>query len=296
MKHAFLSSVMGLTLLFVAATSYAKPVVLSSLKPLTLIAKEITGKCADVDTLLPATASHHDYPLKTSDYGRLKNADLVLWVGPELESFLQKPLANLAPAKIITAYNLKGINWPVENHDVAEQSDHHHEQDPHLWLDPRNATLVAQAVAEKLILVDSANKAQYQQNLQLFATKMKELDEKLKISLRPVMGIGFAVYHEGFSHFVNHYGLHQLDYVTFTPEQKPGARHLLQLRETLMKEGKCLFLEPYNDTQSARDLALELHLRIGELDALGVRGDPTYEQLLEQMANAFSACLANRRN
>jgi zinc transport system substrate-binding protein len=84
--------------------------------------------------------------------------------------------------------------------------------------------------------------------------------------------------------------------VTFTPEQKPGARHLHQLRETLAKEGKCLFLEPYNDTQSARNLALELHLRIGILDALGVQGEPSYEQLLEQMADAFSACLTNSRD
>ena len=296
MRHAFLSSVMALALLFVAAASHAKPVVLSSLKPLTLIAREIAGTSADVDTLLPATASHHDYPLKTSDYGRLKNADLVLWVGPELESFLQKPLANLAPAKVITAYDLKGINWPTENHVADAQGGHQHEHDPHLWLDPRNAIVVATALAGKLAQIDAANKKQYEGNLRLFVVKMTKLDEKLQLLLKSVAGVGFAVYHEGFSHFVSHYGLHQLDYVTFTPEQKPGARHLLQLREALMKEGKCLFLEPYKDTQSARDLALELHLRIGELDALGVRGEPTYEQLLEQMADAFSACLTNRRN
>jgi zinc transport system substrate-binding protein len=292
MKHPFLFLCVAM-LLPLSSAAQAKPLVLSSLKPLTLIAQEITGSNADVDTLLPATASHHNHPLKVSDHARLQKADVILWVGPELESFLQKPVANLPSAKIITAYELAGMHWPAE---VAEAVGHRHEHDPHLWLDPRNAILIAQALTAKLALVDAANAAQYRANLALFVTKMTKLDQKLQASLKPLVGVGFAVYHEGFGHFVGRYGLKQLDYVTFTPEQKPGARHMHQLREKLAKEGKCLFLEPYNDMQSARELAQDLHLNLGTLDALGTQGAATYQKLLEQMAETFSACLTNRRN
>lgn len=292
MKHPFLF-LWGAILLSLASATQAKPLVLSSLKPLTLIAQEITGSTADVDTLLPATASHHNYPLKMSDHARLQKADVILWVGPELESFLQKPLANLAGAKIITAYELANMNWPAGS---AVPHGHHHEHDPHLWLDPRNAILVAQALTAKLAQLDAVNATQYRANLALFIAKVTKLDQKLQVSLKPLGGVGFAVYHEGFGHFVGRYGLKQLDYVTFTPEQKPGARHMHQLREKLAKEGKCLFLEPYNDMQSARELAQDLHLKLGTLDALGTQGAATYQQLLEQMAEAFSACLTNRRN
>lgn len=294
MGFRFLRLVAAIAILFTACASQAKPLVLSSLKPLTLIAQEITGSNADVDTLLPASASHHDYPLKVSDYARLQKADVILWVGPELESFLQKPTANLTATKIITAYGLAGMHWPVEL--AAAHDDHRHAQDPHLWLDPRNAVVVAQAVAEKLVQIDSANAKQYRANLQLFTVKMQQLDEKLRLLLKPVAGVGFAVYHEGFAHFVSHYGLHQVDYVALTPEQKPGAKHMHQLRERLAKEGKCLFLEPFNDMQSTRDLAQELHLHIGTLDALGTQGATHYAQLLEQMAAAFSTCLTNGRD
>jgi zinc transport system substrate-binding protein len=294
MKLRFLQLGVALATLIFACASQAKPLVLSSIKPLTLIAQEIVGTNADVDTLLPATASHHDYPLKASDYARLQKADVILWVGPELESFLQKPTANLPAAKIITAYDLTGIHWPIET--AIAHDDHHHAQDPHLWLDPRNAVVVAEAVTAKLTQIDAVNAKQYQTNLQLFSVKMQQLDEKLQLALKPVSGVGFAVYHEGFAHFVSHYGLHQLDYVALTPEQKPGAKHMHQLRERLAKEGKCLFLEPYNDMQSTRNLAQELHLQIGTLDALGAQGATTYVQLLEQMAVAFSACLTDRRN
>lgn len=292
MKSSLLFIYLAMFLSFTSAAQ-ARPLVLSSLKPLTLIAQEITGSVADVDTLLPATASHHNYPLKISDHARLQKADVILWVGPELESFLQKPVANLPSAKIITAYELAGMNWPIK---PAELHDHHHEHDPHLWLDPRNAILVAQALTTKLAQVDVANAAQYRANLALFVNNVTTLDQKLQASLKPLAGIGFAVYHEGFGHFVGRYGLKQLDYVTFTPEQKPGARHTHQLREKLAKEGKCLFLEPYNDMQSARELAQDLRLNLGTLDALGTQGAATYQQLLEQMTDAFSACLANRRN
>ncbi len=271
----------------------AKPLVVSSLKPLTLIAREVAGTYADVDTLLPASASHHNYPLKVSDHDRLQKADVFLWVGPELESFLQKPLHNVAPMKIVTAYDLAGLSWPLK---TVEAHDHHHARDPHLWLDPRNAIIVAKALGEKLAAVDAVNAAHYRANTQLFIAKTQRLDDSLMALLKPVKNVGFAVYHEGFAHFVGRYGLHQLDYVAFTPEQKPGAKHMHQLRSRLAASGKCLFLEPYNDMQALRDLARELNLRLGMLDALGTQGATSYGQLMEQMAGAFSACLANGRN
>ncbi len=278
----------------VALYAQAQPVVLSSIKPLTLIAQEIVGDLATVDTLLPDSASPHNYPLKVSDHTRLQKADVILWIGPELESFLQKPLSSLPASQRITAYELSGLYWPEE--EPHTHNEHHHARDPHLWLDPRNAILIAQALSEKLIKIDARNRLTYTANLQTFITKTTRLDATLTAKLKPFAGRGFAVYHEGYSHFVKHYGLYQLNYVTFTPEQKPGAKHLHQLRKMLIAEGCCLFLEPYYEQQSMRDLAKELNLQLGILDALGSQNVKTYDQLLERMAEAFSHCLANGRS
>lgn len=285
----------GLAVFVACNLAIAKPMVLSSIKPLSLIAKEIAGDNAEVDTLLSLSASHHDYPLKVSDHARLKNADIVVWVGPELESFLQKPMAALG-AKKITAFDLPGLFWPAKHLDNASDHHEHGARDPHLWLDPRNAVTVARAITDKLIQIDQRNAQLYRANLQGFAAKMHELDNKLAAQLKPIARVGFAVYHEGFAHFVSHYGLNQLDYVTFAPEQKPGAKHMSLLREKLAKDGKCLFLEPYNNQQSVLDLAKELHLRVGNLDVMGAQNVQTYSQLIEQMAADFLACLADGRH
>ncbi len=279
-----------LGLLVFSQLALAKPLIVASIKPLALIAQEIAGNQADVQTLIPSTASHHDYPLKVSDHRLLRAADLVIWVGPEMESFLQKPVSNIASEKLLSAYVLPGLFWPVEN---SHEGEHHHERDPHLWLDPRNAMQLAKAINGKLVKIDPANVKSYDANLQAFVQKTTKLDEKLAQSLKPVAGRGFAVYHEGYNHFVGRYGLRQLNYVTYTPEQKPGAKHVAQLRKDLAGEGRCLFLEPYNDMTSARDLARELNIKVGNLDPLGGQNINSYSQLMEQMAAAFVSCLGD---
>ncbi|HWV14326.1 MAG TPA: zinc ABC transporter substrate-binding protein [Cellvibrio sp.] len=284
---------LGCVMLMVAANAQAKLRVLSSIKPLTLIAQEIGGDSAIADTLLPASASPHDYPLKVSDYSRLQAADIVLWVGPELESFLQKPVANLPREKVVTAYALAGLSWPLESHGHSEK--HVHERDPHLWLNPQNAIVLARALGEQLMRLDPGNKALYVQNIKRFVDKTTQLDEMLRLKLKPLQARGFAVYHEGYGHFVSHYGLRQLDYVTFTPEQRPGAKHLKELREILAKEGVCLFLEPYYEQPSVLNLAHELNLRTAVLDALGSQNNiADYSQLLGRMAEAFVSCLGDK--
>ena len=287
-------------LLVVAIPAQAKIQLLASLKPLALIAQEVAGDQVDVSTLLPVSASPHDYPLKMSDHKRLRSADLVLWIGPEMESFLARPLANLKPHRVMTAYQLEGLYWPE-----ADEADHHHHhqnhsahegKDPHIWLDPRNAALIAQALAERLAQLQPDSAQQFRANAQRFSTSLQQLDEQLMQQLAPVKNQGFAVYHEGYGHFVGRYGLHQVAYVTYIPERRPGAKHLQELRGVLAKEGECLFMEPYYKMEAMEEMAASLDLRVGLLDPIGDQQVSSYQQLLEQLGQGFLTCLANGRN
>lgn len=290
----------GLTLislgLLLAMPVQARLQVLASIKPLALIAQEVVGDQADVSTLLPITASPHDYPLKMSDHKRLRAADLVLWIGPEMESFLARPLATLAADKLITSYQLPGLHWPEAATDGHNHNNHSHfGKDPHLWLDPRNAVVIAQAVAARLAQLQPASAAQFRANAERFGTAAALLDKQLAQQLAPVKAVGFAVYHEGYGHFVGRYGLHQLAYVTYTPERRPGAKHLQELRALLTAEGECLFMEPYYKAQGMEEMAESLQLRIGFLDPIGDQQISSYQQLLQQLSDSFLTCLADRR-
>lgn len=283
--------------LSVAMPAQAKLQVVASIKPLALIAQEVAGDQADVTTLLPITASPHDYPLKMSDHKRLRGADLVVWVGPELESFLARPLANIAGDKLLTSYQLPDLNWPI-----AEENDHNHSshghanKDPHIWLDPRNAAVIAQAIATRLSQQQPEAAAKFRANAQHFIASVQGVDQQIAQQLESVKTVGFAVYHEGYAHFVGRYGLHQVAYVTYTPERRPGAKHLKELREVLAQEGECLFMEPHYKAQGMEEMAATLHLRIGLLDSIGDQQVSSYQQLLQQLSQSFLACLADRRD
>ncbi len=278
-----------------ALTVQAKPKLLVSIKPLALIAKEVAGDRAQVDTLLPITASPHDYPLKMSDHRRLRSADLVIWVGPELESFLARSLANIPAQKQLATYTLPNLFWPnLQTGDSHEHATHQHAgRDPHLWLDPRNAAVIARAMAQKLALLDPSETHTYQANAMRFINEVEYLDQQISKQLAPVMSRGFAVYHEGYSHFVGRYGLHQVGYVTYRPELRPGAMHLRELQDVLKKEGRCLFVEPYYKAGSTEVMVQSLGLKIGTLDPIGGQQVSSYKVLLENLASSFLTCLAD---
>lgn len=273
-----------------------KPLLLASIKPLALIAQEIAGDNIQVDTLLPVTASPHDHPLKVSDHKRLHQADVIIWVGAELESFLAKPLKNIPAHKKVSAYQLAGLHWPgsvANTHDNHRHAHTHQGLDPHLWLDPRNAIVIAQHLVTHLSQLAPQSADQFQRNFEEFKLRTQALDSAIARSLEPVQHEGFAVYHEGYAHFVARYQLHQVGYITYTPERRPGARHLKELNNVLKEEGKCLFTEPHASDASTQKLAHSLNLRIGLLDPIGIEAS-TYGELLGNMREQFLTCLANR--
>lgn len=282
-----------------AAAADKNPTVLVSIKPLMLIAQEVAGEQVKIDTLLPIQGSPHDYPLKISDVQRLRAADLVVWVGPELETFLTRSLNNLPAARVLTTSDLPGLYWStvkeageVQPGAHGHNHSHRHDRDPHLWLDPHNAAVIAHALAARLALLDPASADDFHRRAAEFEEKMTALDAELRIGLEPVRKQGFAVYHQGYTHFVNRYQLQQLGYVAYSPERRPGAKHLYQLRQALSGKAVCVFAEPYYDQRSARELSESLGLRMGMLDPIGAEHIQSYEGLLREMAAGFLACLA----
>ncbi|WP_020208659.1 zinc ABC transporter substrate-binding protein [Gilvimarinus chinensis] len=298
-----LVSILGRTLvrslilftLFASAAVRAEPLeVLASIKPLALIASELVAPDDRVSALLPPGVSPHAYAMRVSDRRALDQADVIVWVGPELESFLQKMLQSKS-GQSLAAAEVTGVVWPEprdEAHHHDHGHDHKHERDMHLWLNPVNAAAIAEALASRLAHLRPAKADFYRQRLVELATNLSELDHSLATQLQPVQDRGFAVYHDGYGHFVSRYQLTQVDFVTQTPEQSPGARHLYHLQEHLQQAATCLFVEPYADSQALSNMAQQLGLAVSTLDPLASAEHlDSYSALMQEMGNTFSACL-----
>ncbi len=270
---------------------FAQVNVVASIKPLVFILQEIGGDKIVIEQLIPDQASHHDYPLKMSDHRLLHQADLILWIGADLESFLVRPLANLSREKNLPLMDLPGIVWPQES-EAEHHHHHHHDRDPHLWLNPRNVILVVNALTKKLSELDQIHATDFHHNAEIFIQKLKKLDGEIEHQMLPLKDKGFAVYHQGYSHYVERYKLKQLGYLVLTPERKSGAKHLNELLNKLTAEGKCIFAEPFTDDEPIQNIAKEHQLKLGYLDLMGIQSD-NYQQMMQSMANSFLACLSD---
>lgn len=272
--------------------------VLASIKPLQLIAQAITHGVVETDVLLPAGTTPHDYALKPSDLVRVYDADLVLWLGAPYESYLAKPVG-IRAANDLAVIALDDADDKVshEGHDHGDNhlSEHSHLYgDPHVWFSPDEALAIAQALTDMLAQRNVKNAPQYRANLATFNEQLLQVDERIKARFAVQGEPRYFVYHDAYSHFENHYGLAHLAAVTAQPERKPGAKSLLNLRRTILKQQvRCLFTEPQADQGIVNILREDNNIQVYQLDPMATNIEATaqgYIQFLEQTAKQFLQC------
>lgn len=287
--------------------------VLTSIKPLQLIAAAVQDGVGQPGVLLPPGASPHHYALRPSDVRRVRDADLLYWIGPDLESFLPRVLAGRDKTSV-AVQGLPGLSLRhfgdsraqaaehkddhADHADHADEHDHAHRPgslDAHLWLLPANAKVVADKMAADLALVDPANAARYQANADAFASRLNTLDQRLKIRLSGLSGKPYFVFHEAYDYFEAAYGLSHAGVLSVLGEVQPGAQHVAAMRERLQQAGPtCVFSEPPFRPRLAQTLSAGLPVTLAELDAMGADlavDAQGYETLLDNLANQLAGCL-----
>ncbi|WP_353188171.1 zinc ABC transporter substrate-binding protein [Pseudomonas sp.] len=284
-------------------TAQAEVKVLTSIKPLQLIAAAVQDGVAIPEVLLPPGASPHNYALRPSDVRKVQSVDLLYWIGPDMEGFLPRVLGgrSLPSVAVQDLPGLKLRHFGADNHSHAEQADEHdHDHRPgsldaHLWLSPANARVIADKMAADLSAADPANAQRYQSNAKAFDERLDALDQRLKKRLANVEGKPYFVFHEAFDYFEDAYGLKHAGVFAVAAEVQPGAQHVAAMRKRLQEVGKtCVFSEPPLRPRLAETLVAGLPVKLAELDALGGYTPATaqgYEQVLEKLGNDLAGCL-----
>ncbi len=292
-SHAFLrSSVLLFALACSSVMALEKPVVLASIKPVGMLVKAVVGDEFSVEVLLPSYISPHDYALKFSDIRAIRAAALVVWVGPELEGMLEKPLKPLADKQLqLTA--LSTLQWPDEN---AGEKDHHHgehSKDPHIWINPQNGSAIVMAVAKTLGEKYPEKRLLFEKNSSEIINKIKALDDFNQLRLGAVQENGFVVTHDGYGHFVDHYKLHQLDTIQLAGGLTRGVRHYSEMVAVGDKVA-CVYSEPQLNSKAAIQLARQLGSGQAELDPMGSDielSKDSYLEFFREFTETFASCL-----
>ncbi len=306
--------VLASTFLACIATQ-ASAAVLTSTKPLGFIASAITEGVIPTEVLLPDGASPHDYALRPSDVQRLRSADLVIWIGPDMESFLTKPLNNIDEKKKIALSGLNSVK-PLLSKGTDDDHDHEHEHaqdnahqhtdneehnhdhgdyDMHIWMSPEIAKQSAIAIHDKLLELMPQNKDKLDANLRKFEQDLEQTKEKIVNIMQPLQGKGYFVFHDAYGYFEKAFGLRQSGHFTVNPEIQPGAQRLHNIRTQLVEhKAVCVFAEPQFQPAVINAVAKGTDVRTGILDPLGSNitlGKDSYIQFLTQLSQQFTDCL-----
>ena len=253
--------------------------VLSSIKPVQLIVDAIAGNSIDSQLLLSAQVSPHDFALRFSDLRRIKRADLVVWLGPQFEHYLVKPLQQRVGEKTISL--------------LADLESDGYRHDPHIWLDPLAVVASAERIASALIAVDPANAEIYRRQLVAFQAQLQQLHQRIAARFIELAGRGVLTTHAGLQHFLQRYGLKQLGSIYSGAEELLSLKRIESLRRRVERdEARCIMLEPQYEHDKIRELFKGLDVNAVELDVLGTRAD-SYEALLTGVSDAVYRCLVD---
>ena len=310
-----------LTLFFLVfsliSSANAEVKVVTSIKPIHSLVSYIMDGVGKPDVIVDGYNSPHGFSLKPSHAKMLENADLVIWVGEDLEAFLEKPLQTIAKkAKNIELMDLKGIkklefrekNIFEEHDDHKEKDGHkehddhkekdgheghgHGEHDPHVWLDPINAKVIIKEITNQLVKLDTKNSSIYKSNSKKALTDIDKLVKDIKKELNK--DLRFVVFHDAYQYFENRFDIQVLGALTVNTDVMPGAEQLSKIREVIEHEKvNCLFSEPQFNPAIIKSIAKDTKIKTGILDPLGAKldkGKNLYFDLLKNMSSSFKGC------
>jgi len=285
--------------------------VVTSIKPIHSLVSYVMDGIGKPDLIVDGYNSPHSFSLKPSHAKMLENADLVIWIGEDLEAFLEKPLDTIAKkAKNIEVKDLKGIQKLefrekniFENHDDHKGHDDHKEKDdhkghahgkydPHVWLDPINAKVIIKEITKQLVQLDSKNSSAYKSNSKKALMDIDKLTQNIKKDLNK--DLRFVVFHDAYQYFEKRFGIQVLGALTVNTDVMPGAEQLSEIREVIEHEKvNCLFSEPQFNPAIIESIAKDTNVKIGVLDPLGAsldKGKDLYFDLIKNISNSFKGC------
>ena len=302
MRRARLTSVLALGLSAMAAAPASEPpAVVASIRPIHSLAAGVMGDLGAPALIVRGYGSPHFYQMRPSEARALAGADVVLWIGEPLETFLAGPIRNLgADARVLSLLQADGLELHPARTSTLWESGHDHvdddgSADPHIWLAPGNAKAMVDAIARVLGEVDPERAGTYAANGAAMKSRIDTMAAGIEARLSPVGGVPFVSMHDSMHYFESAFGLHSVGAVTLDPDRQPSAGSVRSLREH-MSAGSvvCMVTEPQFTPALIEALASESRLTSAEFDPIGVESEAagdSYFAMMTGNADNLARCL-----
>lgn len=247
--------------------AYAKKLnVVTSTTDMAALSWEVGGDKVNVESIAKGYQDPHFVEAKPSFLLKLRQADLLVVVGLQLEIGWLPPLINQsgnpriqvgAPGYLDASQFAEILEIPQGTVTRAE-GDVHPLGNPHYWLDPDNGRRIARGIAGKLSDADPGDAAYFQQRFQDFDKRLTVAEQKWEAEMKPYRGRKVVTYHRSFPNFAKHFGLDVIGYVEPRPGIPPTPSHTVELIQLMRRENcKVVLVEPDFDLKTPQSIGRE---------------------------------------
>jgi zinc/manganese transport system substrate-binding protein len=266
--------------------------VVTSTTDLAALTEEVGGDKVNVESIAKGYQDPHFVEAKPSFLLKLRQADLLIAVGLQLEIGWLPPLITQSgnPRIQVGATGYLDASQFAEILEIPQgtvtraEGDVHPMGNPHYWLDPDNGRRIARGIANKLADMDTTDGAFFQQRFQDFEKRLLAAEQKWDAEMKPYRGRKVVTYHRSLPNFAKHFGLDVIGYVEPRPGIPPTPSHTLELIQLMKRENcKIILVEPYFDLKTPQSIARETGAQVVVYlpSVGGVKEVTTYFQLFD---------------
>jgi len=288
------------TTLACAFAAQAKLNVVATLPDFGSLAREVGGDKIDLVVLAKATEDPHFVDARPSFVVSLRNADVLIDGGAELELGWLPPLLQNArnpkieigkPGRVQAS---QGIRLNVPTNVTRAAGDVHALGNPHFTVDPIIAKAIAQHIAQSFSVLDPTNAAAYDANYKKFEAAINAKLQQWGAALLPFKGQHIAAYHDSWPYFGHRFGLEIDIFLEPKPGIPPSPSHLAEvIGQMKAQKIKAIIVEPYHDRKIAERVASATGATVVDFAQYpgALPGTDNYIKLIDALVSRLAAAL-----
>src|SRR2546421_4950941 len=296
-KHILILS----TFFACALGAHAKVNVVATLADFGSLAREIGGDKIDIVILAKPTEHPHFVDARPSFVVSLRNADVLIDGGAELELGWLPPLLQNArnpkieigkPGRVQASQGIRLMNVPTNVTRAA--GDVHALGNPHFMSDPIIAKAVAQHIAQSFSAVDASNAGFYEANYKKFEATINAKLQEWGAAMLPFKGQQVVAYHDSWPYFAHRFGVNIDIFLEPKPGIPPSPSHLTEvIAQMKAQKVKAIIVEPFHDKRIAEKVASATGAKVVESAQFpgGVSGTDSYVKLIDTLVSRLAAAL-----
>ncbi|HEY2139445.1 MAG TPA: metal ABC transporter substrate-binding protein [Chthoniobacterales bacterium] len=298
MKRILLTLFFSIT---VALSAHAKLKVVATLPDLASLAREVGGDKIEVSAMAKPTEDPHFVDARPSFVVQLRDADVLIDGGAELEIGWLPPLLQNArnpkievgkPGRVQASQGVRLMNVPTSASRAA--GDVHALGNPHFMVDPIIAKTVALHIAQAFSALDAPNAAAYDANYKKFEATINAKLQEWGAALSPFKGQNIVAYHDSWPYFGHRFGLNIDTFLEPKPGIPPSPSHLAEVIEKMKAQKiKAIIVEPFHDRKIAEKVASATGAKVVDFSQYpgGLPGTDSYVKLIDRLVANLSAAL-----